>query len=83
MLKYCNLEAFSYNKMLLLLPYYVATACVNRKVSVTSNNHMMHPLTISGNIGMLWLTVLKISGGLGVTPPEAVRFLQSKDFKIP
>ena len=52
---------------------------------------MMHPLTISGNIGMwehsidlLWLilTVLKeFQGDWGATP-EAVRFLQSKGIKI-
>jgi len=46
MLKYCNLEEFPHNKMLL---FCLATACVDRKVSVTSNNHMMHPLTINGN----------------------------------
>jgi len=32
-----------------ILPHYVVTACVYKKDSVSSNNHMMHPLTISGN----------------------------------
>jgi len=39
-------------KMLLLclqILHYAGIACINGKVSVSSNNHMMHPLTISGN----------------------------------
>jgi len=42
----------STHKMLLFslqILHYAATACVNGKISVSSNDHMMHPLTISGN----------------------------------
>jgi len=35
------------------------------------------------SIDLLWLIVLKNFRGLGVQPPEAVRFLQSKGIKIP
>jgi len=66
---------------------FVATACVCRKVSVSSNNHMMHPLTISGNryIGaqhrfIMADSFIRISGGPGVQP---LRFLQSKGIEIP
>jgi len=70
-----------------ILPYCVATACVYRKVSVSSNSHMMHPLMIGmweHSIHLLWLIVLKeFQGGQAVQPPEAERFLQSKGIKIP
>ena len=55
---------------------YAATACVNGKVSVSSNNHMMHPLTIT----VMADSFKRISG---VRPSEAVRFFQSKGFKVP
>jgi len=51
---------------------------------------MMHPLTISGNrhVGAQHKFIMadsfkRISGGPGVQPPEAVRFLQSKGINIP
>ena len=69
---------------------YAATACVNGKVSVSSNNQMMHPLTISSNkhMGVQHRYIMSDSfkkkfRGLGVRSPEAVRFFQSKGFKVP
>jgi len=73
------------HKMLLFclqILYYAATACINGKVSVSSNNHMMHPLTISGNRhveAQHRFTVLKEFQGIwGLYPSEAVRFLYPK-----
>jgi len=53
---------------------YAATACVNGKVSVSSKNHMMHPLTISGNTHMgvqhRFITAERISGVWGLDPQK-------------
>ena len=67
--------------------HYAATACINGKVSVSSNNHMMHPLTISDNRHMgvqhRFIMADSFKRISGVRPPEAVRFFQSKGFKVP
>jgi len=64
---------------------YAGTACVNGKVSVSSNNHMLHPLTISGNRHVavqhrfiMADSVKRISGVWGLA-----RHCQSKGFKVP
>jgi len=49
-LQFRDISTYIYNAF--ILPHYVAPASVYRKVSVSSNNHMMHSVTISGNIGM-------------------------------
>ena len=54
---------------------------VHRKVSVSSNSHMMHPLTISGNMHMgaqhkfiMADNFKRISGGGGATPRSCADF---------
>jgi len=83
--KYCNLETFPHFYFaIIMLQQHV----LNMKVSISSNNHMMHPLTISGNrhVRAQYRFIMadsfkEFQEGSREHNPQ--RFLQSKGFKIP
>jgi len=69
---------------------YAATARVNGKVSVSSNNHMIHPLTISGNrhTGVQHRFIIadsfkRISGVWGLDPQKLCDFFNLRALKYP